>query len=213
MPKQSQRILVSPLYNFPLRRETGNLNQMQTSAINCVCEFRFSSQNIFVLINENAAETVCETKACVKRRSNCTTVPRLLSMIVGASQIKFIPLLFNFLWCSAMLRLTSTTHKNSKVSKCLQCWQTEWQRSCRTQSCRFIAQKGSIRFTKLPLLCNSVHANSYTKTKAQEVFFHCYISSCCTELHETCTKHKMSKLHTFSACPLLASSDRNADLS
>ena len=58
MPKQSQRILVSPLYNFPLHRETGNLNQMQTSAINCVCEFRFSSQNIFVLINENAAETV-----------------------------------------------------------------------------------------------------------------------------------------------------------
>ena len=58
MPKQSQRILISPLYNFPLHRETGNLNQMQTSAINCVCEFRFSSQNIFVLINENAAETV-----------------------------------------------------------------------------------------------------------------------------------------------------------
>ena len=58
MPKQSQRILVSPLYNFPLHRETGNLNQMQTSAINCVCEFRFSSQNIFVLINENAAKTV-----------------------------------------------------------------------------------------------------------------------------------------------------------
>ena len=58
MPKQSQRILVSPLYNFPLHREAGNLNQAQTSAINCVCEFRFSSQNIFVLINENAAETV-----------------------------------------------------------------------------------------------------------------------------------------------------------
>ena len=96
-----------------------------------------------------------------------------------------------------MLRLTSTTHKNSKVSKCLQCWQTEWQRSCRTQSCRFIAQKGSIRFTKLPLLCNSVHANSYTKTKAQEFFFHCYISSCCTELHETCTKHKRRKLPPF----------------
>ena len=161
MPKQSQRILVSPLYNFPLHRETGNLNQMQTSAINCVCEFRFSSQNIFVLINENAAKTVsylflattimdkspwdsqnvasilgvsqvllqkaelsfyksmsppntmlkdqrnCALTvstlsggrgqgrtvlvargynfACVKRRSNCTTVPRLLSMIVGAS--------------------------------------------------------------------------------------------------------------------------------
>ena len=112
-----------------------------------------------------------------------------------------------------MLRLTSTTHKNSKVSKCLQCWQTEWQRSCRTQSCRFIAQKGSIRFTKLPLPCNSVHDNSYTKTKAQEFFFHCYIISCCTELHETCTKHKMRKLHTFLACPLLASSDRNADFS
>ena len=165
MPKQSQRILVSPLYNFPLHREAGNLNQAQTSAINCVCEFRFSSQNIFVLINENAAKTVsylflattimdkspwdsqnvtsilCVSQvlsqkavlsfyksmspppsppntmlkdqrncaltvstlsggrgqgrtvlvargynfACVKRRSNCTTVPRLLSMIVGAS--------------------------------------------------------------------------------------------------------------------------------
>ena len=46
-------MLLSPLYNFPLHREAGNLNQAQTSAINCVC-----SQNIFVLINENAAETV-----------------------------------------------------------------------------------------------------------------------------------------------------------
>ena len=33
-------------------------NQAQTSAINSVCEFRFSSQNIFLLINENAPETV-----------------------------------------------------------------------------------------------------------------------------------------------------------
>ena len=58
MPKQSRRILLSPLYNFPLHREAANLNQAQTSAINSVCEFRFSSQNIFVLINENAPETV-----------------------------------------------------------------------------------------------------------------------------------------------------------
>ena len=121
-------------------------------------------------------------------------------------------LLFNFLLSSAMLRLTWTTHKNSKVSKCLQCGQTEWQPSCRTQSRRFIAQKGSIRFTKLPLPCNSVHANSYTKTKLKKFCFHCYIISCCTELHETCTKHKRRKLPTFLACPLFASSDRNADL-
>ena len=59
---------------------------------------------------------------------------------------------------------------------------------------------------------NSVHANSYTKNKVQEFFFHCYIICCCTELHETCTKHKRRKLPTFLACPLLASSDRNADL-
>ena len=51
-------MLLSPLYNFPLYREAENLNQAQTSAINSVCEFRFSSQNIFVLINENAPEMV-----------------------------------------------------------------------------------------------------------------------------------------------------------
>ena len=48
--------------------------------------------------------------------------------------------------------------------------------------------------------------------KAQEFFLHGYIISCCTELHETCTKHKRRKLRTFLACPLLASSNRNADL-
>ena len=31
MPKQSQRILVSPLYNFPLHRGAENLNQAQAS--------------------------------------------------------------------------------------------------------------------------------------------------------------------------------------
>ena len=52
MSKQSRSILLSPLYNFPLHREVENVNQAQTSAINSVCEFRF------VLINENAPETV-----------------------------------------------------------------------------------------------------------------------------------------------------------
>ena len=58
MPKQSQGILVSPLYNFPLHREAGNVNQAKTSAINCVCEFRFSSHNIFFFFYEAGAPNV-----------------------------------------------------------------------------------------------------------------------------------------------------------
>ena len=54
------------------------------------------------------------------------------------------------------------------VNVLIQCGQIEWQSSCRTRSCRYIAQKESIRFTKLPLPCNSVHANSYTETKSKD---------------------------------------------
>ena len=65
---------------------------------------------------------------------------------------------------------------------------------------RFIAQKGFTRFTKLPLPCNSVHANSYTKTKPKnfssiDILF---LVVPIRELHETCTKHsKRWKWPTF----------------
>ena len=87
MPKQSQRILVSPLYNFPLHRETGNLNQMQTSAINCVCEFRFSSQNIFVLINENAAKTVSYLFLATTIMDKSPWDSQNVTSILGVSQV------------------------------------------------------------------------------------------------------------------------------
>ena len=87
MPKQSQRILVSPLYNFLLHRETGNLNQMQTSAINCVCEFRFSSQNIFVLINENAAKTVSYLFLATTIMDKSPWGSQNVTSILGVSQV------------------------------------------------------------------------------------------------------------------------------
>ena len=69
------------------------------------------------------------------------------------------------------------------------------------KSCRFVVQKGSTCFTKLPLPCNSIHANLSIKTKAKNFSSTAILFSRCTELHETCTKLKKKKnTHLFSKC-------------
>ena len=134
--------MLSLLYNFPFHRDAGNLSQAQTFAMNSVCEFRFSSQNIF------------DQWKCARNGK----LPLSCNYVQGKSNLSLCFLIFCCLLLHCVEFELRTVYAVYSV-------QTEWQSSSWTQSCRFIAEKGSMRITKLPVLCNSVHSNSYTKTK------------------------------------------------